>query len=431
VTLQTQWKNPQGKSPDQVYLWAQDLIRQLRRGEANAGWSLSPSPTGGGASDTATLQAWLDSIAGTTGVLLPGLYLAQGLTVSALTTLLAWGAVIRKNANGAIISSLASGAEVYGLQLDGDGGTFTGIGIGITSGNDQKLYYCLVSDMESYCVDVDNDTGVRLTVGGGFYQCTTTTDPAFRFANSGTLETAGGRKLVDVDCGGGFLVDTAGSQNTRIMGCDTTGIVFGTNSAKTIIVGNRLPISADMTVDGSQHHIVGNIIGTNNVIIASTALNCVIGPNVHADGFGVVTDNNTSTSNLIVFPEMGPTIHVLKKTAVNMNSVADTAFTLKLPFGYTRYRVQAIMISHASTNLTSATAVQYALYTAAAAGGTAILTPTVSTVSATAENTANNIHILGPSITASFDDTTLFFRVTTAHGSAATADVTLQIQPLP
>lgn len=32
-TLDPRWKNPQGNSPEQLYLWAQDLIKELRKGD--------------------------------------------------------------------------------------------------------------------------------------------------------------------------------------------------------------------------------------------------------------------------------------------------------------------------------------------------------------------------------------------------------------
>lgn len=32
MTLDTRWKNPQGADPNQLYLWAQDLVKELRKG---------------------------------------------------------------------------------------------------------------------------------------------------------------------------------------------------------------------------------------------------------------------------------------------------------------------------------------------------------------------------------------------------------------
>ena len=153
--------------------------------------------------------------------------------------------------------------------------------------------------------------------------------------------------------------------------------------------------------------------------------NCVYGfAETNGASFPIV-DNLNAYNGL-----PGPTILAYTKTGVNMNSVADTIFNITLPKGYTRFRVSQVAVYHASVDLTSATTVQYALYTQAAAGGTAVITPTASTVSSTAANTSANAQYIGASINASFNTSQLFFRVTTAHGSAGTADVTLHIQPL-
>lgn len=125
----------------------------------------------------------------------------------------------------------------------------------------------------------------------------------------------------------------------------------------------------------------------------------------------------------------GPVIYTYTVKGVNMNSVADTTFNIQLPTGFTRFRIHALGITHASADLTAATTVQYGLFTATGGGGTAVITSQNSTISSTAESTNNNAQFLSPSITASLNNSSLFFRVTTAHGSAATADVTLQIQP--
>lgn len=116
---------------------------------------------------------------------------------------------------------------------------------------------------------------------------------------------------------------------------------------------------------------------------------------------------------------------------VDMNAVADTALTIALPPGVTRFRIQNLLIWGASVAINAATQVQYALYTAAAAGGTAIISPTASTISATAADAANSAHYISPSAHAFMEDTSLFFRVTTAHGAAATANVAIQVQALP
>lgn len=118
-------------------------------------------------------------------------------------------------------------------------------------------------------------------------------------------------------------------------------------------------------------------------------------------------------------------------TGINFNSAnTDTTIPITLPTGFTRYRVAGVRINGASASLTTAT---FGLFTAAAAGGTAIVTSaTACTVSTASESTNNNMQ--SPSVnntgTMSFTNANLFFRVQTPQGSAATGNVAIQIEPL-
>jgi hypothetical protein len=110
---------------------------------------------------------------------------------------------------------------------------------------------------------------------------------------------------------------------------------------------------------------------------------------------------------------------------------ADTAFQIPLPSGFTRYVVDSVRISGASHTLVTATA---GLFTAAAAGGVAIVTAASAiTVSATADATVNNAmsFTVNGQNTTSYTAATLYFRVATAEGAAATASVTITVSPLP
>ncbi len=118
--------------------------------------------------------------------------------------------------------------------------------------------------------------------------------------------------------------------------------------------------------------------------------------------------------------------------AVNFNSGnTDTTVTINVPAGVTRYRIHSITISGASHDISTATC---GVFTSSGAGGTAIVTSgTTITVTATAESTNNNMQTLtvNNQSTLSYSNTSLFFRVQTAEGAAATANVHFFIQPLP
>lgn len=121
-------------------------------------------------------------------------------------------------------------------------------------------------------------------------------------------------------------------------------------------------------------------------------------------------------------------------TGVNFNSAnSDNEIALSLPSGFTRFVVNQIRISGASQTLTTATC---SVWTAAGGTGTAIVASgTAITVSTASEGTANNTQNLTVATsTSSFrlaDVPSLYFRVQTAQGAAATANVTVVIIPVP
>lgn len=119
--------------------------------------------------------------------------------------------------------------------------------------------------------------------------------------------------------------------------------------------------------------------------------------------------------------------------AVNFNLTNnDNPITINLPTGYTRYKVDQVLISGASHTLVTATC---GLFTAAGAAGTAIVASgSAITVSATADNTNNNLQtvaMFANNPTTSFNAATLYFRTQTPEGAAAVADVTVVYTPLP
>lgn len=153
----------------------------------------------------------------------------------------------------------------------------------------------------------------------------------------------------------------------------------------------------------------------------------------HAAGFLTANFTQRATNFMLGSAAAGSMCQQIniRISAVNFNSAnTDNAITITLPTGFTRYRMNSLIISGASASLTTAT---FGLFTAAAAGGTAIVASgTAITVNTASESTNNNSQLANGANagTMSFTETTLYFRVQTAQGSAATASVTLFIQPL-
>lgn len=115
---------------------------------------------------------------------------------------------------------------------------------------------------------------------------------------------------------------------------------------------------------------------------------------------------------------------------VNFNAAnTDTPITITPPTGFTTYRVNALYISDASVSLTTATC---GLFTAAAGGGFAVVTGgSAITVNTPLDNVNNNMQLfaINNGTTQAYNLSTLYFRVGTAQGVAATGNVTVQIVP--
>jgi hypothetical protein len=143
------------------------------------------------------------------------------------------------------------------------------------------------------------------------------------------------------------------------------------------------------------------------------------------DTSGIITGNSLKVG---AAPVGALSVH---SSSVNFNSgTTDTAVTIVLPSGYTRWRILSINISGASASITTATA---GAFTTAGGAGTTIAADQSLTVSTASENTANNCMSLTTTgtNTQSYNDTSVFFRIGTPQGSAATANVTFTYVPLP
>jgi hypothetical protein len=114
---------------------------------------------------------------------------------------------------------------------------------------------------------------------------------------------------------------------------------------------------------------------------------------------------------------------------LNFNSAStDNAISFALPTGTTTYKVEFVTVWGASHTLTTATA---GLFTAASAGGVAIVANGALTPTSGTTDTALDMQSLTiASATTAFTDTTLYFRIGTAEGAAATANVTLTLRIL-
>ena len=98
---------------------------------------------------------------------------------------------------------------------------------------------------------------------------------------------------------------------------------------------------------------------------------------------------------------------------VNLNAVADTIAPI---LGAGNVSVQSIIVANASISLTTA---QLAVYTGAAATGTAVK----SAYALSGNNSTTAVVVTAATSTNSIAGSPLYIRCTTAQGAAATADV--------
>jgi hypothetical protein len=122
---------------------------------------------------------------------------------------------------------------------------------------------------------------------------------------------------------------------------------------------------------------------------------------------------------------------VFNLTAVNFNSAnTDNAISIVLPTGTSRYRINAVIISGASASISTAT---FGLFSATGGGGTTLATAQAITITSASENTNNNMQVFTNILnvnSSSYNFATVYFRVQTAQGSAATANVSFEVNPL-
>ncbi len=118
--------------------------------------------------------------------------------------------------------------------------------------------------------------------------------------------------------------------------------------------------------------------------------------------------------------------------AVNFNLANfDNQILINLPAGYTRWRLQNVLLSGASGTLTTATC---GLFTAPGGTGVQIVTSgTAIALSSNLADTNNNAQLLASNNpnTLFYSDTVIYFRLQNPQGNAATANVTVTYEPLP
>lgn len=136
----------------------------------------------------------------------------------------------------------------------------------------------------------------------------------------------------------------------------------------------------------------------------------------------------SSTQGTLV-PNFNPVVSFVLED-VNFNQTnTDVPLTITLPGNVERYVVNSVRLANASASISTATV---GVFTAAAAGGVTIAANQAITVTSATTDANNNTQslTLTNANTESYNDTTLYVRIGTAQGSAATADVIVALHLL-
>lgn len=250
--------------------------------------------------DTKPIQNALDS--GAMNIVVPtGDYIITSmLTLPRNVTLRGRGASSKliKKMDG-FIMTMSDQSQLCDMALIGNGSEYSGGGIRIHSGSSQKIQDCSVLDTAAHCVEyTDPKSGILSTIHNCLLHTLDKTKiPAVKYPDD---ETNGDRKLIAVDCNGGLLADFSGCSTVLVTHCNTVGVLFGKQSKKVSLIGNRIAggtIGIHVEVFGKNHAIVGNMVATP-IYIGKDTSNSVIMGNVAEVFDRSGTDTNTLSSNM-------------------------------------------------------------------------------------------------------------------------------------
>jgi hypothetical protein len=147
-----------------------------------------------------------------------------------------------------------------------------------------------------------------------------------------------------------------------------------------------------------------------------------------------VGDLWTTTAGLFVqasFGTLGPLntssrIEIVTRGVSFQTGGIDVLLSISVPFGIPSYTFTAVRLANATAPLTTGS---IGLYTGSAAGGTAIVSSTALNITSISGNTNGNQQTFTPNnnTTQTFNLTAVYLHITGGIGSAATADIIIEI----
>lgn len=227
--------------------------------------------------------AFAAALAAATDVLVPsGTFMVTALAVPAGRSLQGegLGSVIKKKANGAVIS-LGKDARLHNLYIDGNGSTYTGVGVTVPFTAEfegfQQITNCRIYDTASYCVQYVSGSAAS-GFGSKIAECdlrvTSNTVACIQWGADPTNKH-GNRSVINCTAGSGPLLDINTADNGFIIGNtigdngSAAGLLWNANCAKIICTGNRIASATAMTLSGQSNVFAGNVVASNVTLSAS------------------------------------------------------------------------------------------------------------------------------------------------------------------
>jgi hypothetical protein len=253
--------------------------------------------------DTAAIQAAITALSASGGIVYfpAGTYVISSLLTVPDASYISlqgtgYSSQIKKNFNGDMVS-LGSRCQMHGLYLNGNGSTYTGRGVIITTGapsNPPSARYikdCFINGTQSYGIEfVGAQSGYGSYVEGCQIIPIATSTPAIKLPNDNAQ--TGNRTFLNLWTGSNEICDLGSAENTIISGCTGAGPRFSGSVLKVTIVGCRITTNyvSSWVVKGNATSVIGNILSPTALTLHSTLVLCYFDGNTITAGT-TITDN--------------------------------------------------------------------------------------------------------------------------------------------
>jgi hypothetical protein len=198
--------------------------------------------------------------------------------------------------------TLGNYANLSGLWLDGQGGTYTGQGVVINNGTGrQSITQCRITDFAAACLYFQSQGGTQCSVfdliASQTNGATGTGNFAIVIQDTGSVESgAYPRKFAHIETNGFCSFSFGSSNNTYVTNSFLADLFYSLNSRATLISNCRLANQTALTIQGNNQTIVSCAI-TPQITIQTTSDNIALQGNSYNNL--PIIDNANNNRNLL------------------------------------------------------------------------------------------------------------------------------------